>query len=166
MIENKGIIDKALYQKIKSTLVDKKIKFATFGFAAAFLICAIFVGDLLLSAIWIVGAVIMATETLVLQKKAIKLSLGRLKERVGSESVQVTNKFLEDGIEITYEGETTETVAVKYEHFCALIRHKAAYILRTEFRQAVIIFRENMTEEEEQTLFAFLKTKPTKIKWK
>ncbi len=163
MFETTGIIDRTFYHQVKSTLLETKHKVLFFGFAALFLLCAVFLD---LSMIFIAGAAILVGEYFWVQNRTIKMSLGRLKERVGSESVKTTTRFLDDCVEITYEGETTETVAVRYDVFKSIIKHDVAYILRTEFKQAVMIFRENMTPEEEEKLFAFLKTKPTKIKWK
>lgn len=163
MFETTGIIDRDFYNKVKSTLLETRQKAMFFGFIALFLLCAVFFD---FSLIFLIGAVILAAEYFWVINRTIKMSLGRLKERVGSDAVKTTTRFLEDCVEITYEGETTETVAVRYDVFSSIIKHDAAYILRTEFKQAVMIFRENLTPEEEEKLLAYLKTKPTKIKWK
>jgi hypothetical protein len=163
MFETTGTIDRAFYNKVKSTLLETRQKMMFFGAAGVFVLCAVFLDSDL---IFLAGAVILVAEYFWVINRTIKMSLGRLKERVGSESVKTTTRFLEDCVEITYEGAKTETVAVGYDVFSSIIKHDTAYILRTEFKQAVMIFRENMTAEEEDALFAFLKTKPTKIKWK
>lgn len=169
MFETKGVIDKAFYQSVKSTLLEPWWKCLVLGFATLFLLFAVIsvFDDLgLLALIWTVGALILTAEYFLAIRKVIRVSLGRLKERVGSESVQVTTRFLPDCIEVTYEGEVRETVAVKYEHFIKVEKHEAAYILKTEFKQAVIIFKNDLTPKDEENLLDFLKAKQTKIKWK
>lgn len=163
MFETTGVIDRKFYQQVRTAFLETGEKAIFLGFVVLFLLRAV-VFDF--SIFFIVGAGILVAEYFWVQNRTIKISLGRLKERVGSDSVKTTTRFLEDCAEITYEGETTETVAVRYNVFRSITKHDVAYILKTEFKQTVMIFRENMAPEEEEKLLAFLKTKPTQIKWK
>lgn len=92
-----------------------------------------------------------------------KTQLGRMKEMYGVPEAAFTTGFLEEGIR-QFNTHSGGTATLPYDSIKKLSETEHYLLLFTKSEQAAVVFKG--PELDKEGLIAFLKTKPTAIKWK
>lgn len=92
-----------------------------------------------------------------------KLSLERMREVNGRPETRITTRFLEDGVQ-QHNLDTGGTAKLAYDALDRLYETDSYLLLHTKSDQVAVAFKANGLDRD--GLIAFLKTRPTRIKWK
>lgn len=99
------------------------------------------------------------------KKKYIKKQIGIFNEVLGTEYADITVSFDDEGVIIKNDMTEKET-KIKYEHFDRFIKTKNYYVLGTKAKQCVVIFKNQLSNDEKESLFEFLEKKTNIINYK
>ncbi len=96
--------------------------------------------------------------------KAVKLMLQRWEETEGTPAVSYTTSFEPDSVRVRNYASDANT-AIRYEVLTRFVETKSVYALFTAARQFAVVFKAGLDAAQRAELIAFLKEKPTRIKW-
>lgn len=96
--------------------------------------------------------------------KSVKLMLQRWVETEGAPAVSYTTSFEPDSVRVRNHA-SGANISIKYEVLARFVETKSVYALFTAARQFAVVFKGGLDAAQRAELIAFLKEKPTKIKW-
>lgn len=165
MFETTGKINESLLQEIKRYMLNPKQN-NIFLFARVFLgalgVLFLLSKNYLWLFICIVCVVVFTFEAIIIRNKMMKIMLDRMTENTGAPESTYTTSFTDDGIQIKNH-ETNATAIIKYETIIKFIETNSVFILFTKAWQFTVVFKAELEHKDE--FIAFLKSKPTQIKW-
>ena len=167
MFETSGCLDKAILLELKRHLLAPKRRVILWICLVLLFLLALFqlflrsYGGMVFSLCGILFLIVLYEVRL---SKAIKLMLQRWAETEGLPAVSYTTSFEQDSIRVRSHTSGANT-AIKYEVLVRFVDTKSVYALFTAARQFAVVFKGSLDAAQRAELIAFLKEKPTKIKW-
>jgi len=167
MFETTGIINEALLRSIKQYLISPRQKkvYVIMVIAALVLACLFaWLHDGMWLFVCLALAVVIVVEYSMLGARYVRLNLQRMGESVGETATTISSWLDDEGVHIRNHA-TGGSGCVPYEALAVLEETEQVYLLFTQARQMVCIFKDQLDALQQQALLEYLKSKPTGIKW-
>ena len=167
MFETTGILNEYVLREIKNYVLPPKQKIMMLGMAG--LLVALGLGSYMIfqntigAAISIVLGVYLIIQMGRTSEKVIRMNLNNMKANCGAYACSYTTSFTDEGI-LVHNLATGAKVRYKYEGIASIKESASLYAIFTKSHQMICVFK-NDQKQDPSELMAYLKTKPTQIKW-
>ncbi|MBR3755704.1 MAG: YcxB family protein [Firmicutes bacterium] len=167
MFETTGILNEYVLREIKNYVLPPKQKILMLGMAAVLVAlgCATYMifENTIGAATSIVLGVYLIIQMNKTAEKVIRMNLNNMKANCGEYACSYTTSFSDEGI-LVHNLATGAKVRYKYEGIASIKESSSLYAIFTKSHQMICVFKNDL-DEDPQELMAYLKTKPTQIKW-
>lgn len=167
MFETTGILNEYVLREIKNYVLPPKQKILMLGMAAVLVAlgCATYMifENTIGAATSIVLGVYLIIQMNKTAEKVIRMNLNNMKANCGEYACSYTTSFSDEGI-LVHNLATGAKVRYKYEGIASIKESDSLYAIFTKSHQMICVFKNDL-DEDPQELMAYLKTKPTQIKW-
>ena len=168
MFVTRGVLDETILKEMKKYMFPPKRKAVLIGMIVLFVVLG--VASLFLQLpFWAILSGAMIVFILLVMRSAsnkmIQTILNRMEETNGKRSAVYQTALEEDGV-VVCNADTGATATVHYDTLVRFVDTTSAYVLLTRAWQFVVLFKESLTQEQQREMVAFLKTRPTQIRWK
>lgn len=167
MFETTGILNEYVLREIKNYVLPPKQKILMLGMAAVLIAlgCATYMifENTIGAATSIVLGVYLIIQMNKTAEKVIRMNLNNMKANCGEYACSYTTSFSDEGI-LVHNLATGAKVRYKYEGVASIKESASLYAIFTKSHQMICVFKRDL-KEDPQELMAYLKSKPTQIKW-
>ena len=167
MFETTGILNEYVLREMKNHVLPPKQKLLMLGMAAVLVAlgCATYMifENTIGAATSIVLGVYLIIQMNKTAEKVIKMNLNNMKANCGEYACSYTTSFSDEGI-LVHNLATGAKVRYKYEGVASIKESDSLYAIFTKSHQMICVFKNDLKEDPKE-LMAYLKTKPTQIKW-
>lgn len=168
MFETTGILNEYVLREMKRYVLPPKQKVMMLVMAAALIgiglgSYAIF-NNTIGAGIGVVIGVYLIMQLGKMSENMIRMNINNMKANCGATACSYTTSFSDEGI-LVHNCATGTKVRYKYEGIVSIKESDSLYALFTKSHQMICVFKNDL-DEDPQELMAYLKTMPTKIKWK
>lgn len=167
MFETTGILNEYVLREMKNHVLPPKQKLLMLGMAAVLVAlgCATYVifENTIGAATSIVLGVYLIIQMNKTAEKVIRMNLNNMKANCGEYACSYTTSFSDEGI-LVHNLATGAKVRYKYEGVASIKESDSLYAIFTKSHQMICVFKNDLKEDPKE-LMAYLKTKPTQIKW-
>lgn len=167
MFETTGILNEYVLREMKNHVLPPKQKLLMLGMAAVLVAlgCAtyMFFENTIGAATSIVLGVYLIIQMNKTAEKVIRMNLNNMKANCGEYACSYTTSFSDEGI-LVHNLATGAKVRYKYEGVASIKESDSLYAIFTKSHQMICVFKNDLKEDPKE-LMAYLKTKPTQIKW-
>lgn len=167
MFETTGILNEFALREVKRYVVPPKQKLMM-TIMAIVLICVgmgsymIFHNYIAASISMIIG-IYLLFQMNKMAENAIRMNIRNMRANCGADACSYTTSFSDEGI-LVHNHATGAKVRYKYEGIASIKESANLLVLFTKSHQMITVFKSDL-DESTQELKAYLKTKPTQIKW-
>ena len=167
MFETTGILNEYVLREMKNHVLPPKQKLLMLGMAAVLIAlgCATYMifENTIGAATSIVLGVYLIIQMNKTAEKVIRMNLNNMKANCGEYACSYTTSFSDEGI-LVHNLATGAKVRYKYEGVASIKESDSLYAIFTKSHQMICVFKNDLKEDPKE-LMAYLKTKPTQIKW-
>lgn len=167
MFETTGILNEYVLREMKNHVLPPKQKILMLGMAAVLIAlgCATYMifENTIGAATSIVLGVYLIIQMNKTAEKVIRMNLNNMKANCGEYACSYTTSFSDEGI-LVHNLATGAKVRYKYEGVASIKESDSLYAIFTKSHQMICVFKNDLKEDPKE-LMAYLKTKPTQIKW-
>ena len=168
MFETTGILNEYVLREMKRHVLPPKQKLFMFGMALVLIVAGL--GTYLVFDNVIGGCTSLAIGAFLIMQinktteKIIAMNINNMKANCGASACSYTTSFSDEGI-LVHNLATGTKVRYKYEGVASIKESDSIYAIFTKSHQMICVFKNDLDEDPAE-LMAYLKTKPTQIKWK
>lgn len=167
MFETTGILNEYVLREMKRYVLPPKQKMVMMIMAmiliAAGVATYMIFANYIAASISLVVGVYMLFQMNKMAENAIKMNIRNIKANCGENACSYTTSFSDEGI-LVHNCATGTKVRYKYEGVVSIKESDSLYAIFTKSHQMICVFKNDL-DEDPQELMAYLKTKPTQIKW-
>lgn len=167
MFESTGILNEYVLREIKNHVLPPKQKLLMIGMSVVLVAlgCATYLvfNNTIGACVSIVLGVYLLIQMGRTAEKVIRMNLNNMKANCGEYACSYTTSFSDEGI-LVHNLATGAKVRYKYEAIASIKESASLYAIFTKSHQMICVFKNDLKEDPKE-LMAYLKTKPTMIKW-
>lgn len=167
MFETTGILNEYVLREMKNYVLPPKQKILMLGMAAVLIAAGLGTYAVFQNTIGACVSVVIGVYLIIQMNKTaenvIRMNINNMRANCGENACSYTTSFSDEGI-LVHNLATGAKVRYKYEGIVSIKESASLYAIFTKSHQMICVFKKDLKEDPKE-LMAYLKTKPTQIKW-